>query len=281
MRPTRLAAMTIAFVGLTAVASSLTSAAPTLVELFTSEGCNSCPPADTYVHELTTRTTPKSDENIFITCHVDYWDYLGWKDPYGLAFATKRQRDYATAMKQRRFKRAGVYTPQIIVAGRTAFVGSDRKTGNATLDSSRRGTAAPLEVKLLQDGHLITASVDLPALPEGVSVIGVLVEDGLSSVVTAGENEGRTLKHDRVARAVGTGVVEEGKARIPISSPNDVVQKNASIVVFVQAKLMGDILAVGTTKLESEPAPENEPATAPGDSDKPASGETDSGPGTA
>ena len=117
MRPFHLVSL------LTLAATSITlmtrtsSASPTLVELFTSEGCSSCPPADEYLHDLTATRDAQSGDYIFIEWHVDYWDYLGWKDPFASPAASQRQRDYAGAMKDRNIDRAGVYTPQMIVAG--------------------------------------------------------------------------------------------------------------------------------------------------------------------
>ncbi len=231
-------------------------ATPTLVELFTSEGCNSCPQAEAYFNELANGVQPPGDENILIAWHVDYWDYLGWKDPYGLALASQRQRNYATAMQKRggsEAGRPGVYTPQIIVAGRRAFVGSDRRTGAFALTPRQRGGSQPLAIKIASDDDRFTITTNLPDLPAGAVVMGVLVEDGLASSVTAGENRGRTLKHERVARAAANGEIVNGTATIRLTVPGGVMRENASVVVFAQAPDMGPILAVGTTPLTSEP----------------------------
>lgn len=232
-------------------------AGPTLVELFTSEGCNSCPPADEYLRELAATKQDPGNENILIAWHVDYWDRLGWMDPYGLAMASKRQRDYAAAMERRGGAgRPGVYTPQMIVGGRSAFVGSDRRAGAIALGPRQRGGAKPLQIASEIEGSHITLKTTLPRLPEGATVMGVLVEDGLTSAITAGENEGRTLTHDRVARSAATGEVADGVAAIELAIPEDVKRENASVVVFAQAREFGAILAVGTSPL---PATSGEP----------------------
>lgn len=232
-------------------------AQPTLVELFTSEGCNSCPPADAYMRELAATKQDAGNENILIAWHVDYWDRLGWKDPYGLAMASQRQRDYAAAMERRGGAgRPGVYTPQMIVGGRRAFVGSDKRAGAVALGPRQRGAAEPLQIAMETRGNGVTLTTTLPRLPEGTTVMGVLVEDELTSVITAGENQGRTLTHDRVARSAATGEVANGVATIDLVVPEGVVRENASVVVFAQAHEFGAILAVGTAPV---PAVSGEP----------------------
>src|SRR5258707_8836135 len=104
-------------VGLAAIGSaSAAETSPVVVELFTSQGCSSCPPADSLLGELSKRS-----DVLALGFHVDYWDYIGWKDPYASKLATKRQHDYAAALRLHM-----VYTPQMVVDGRTDVVGSER-----------------------------------------------------------------------------------------------------------------------------------------------------------
>ena len=99
--------------------------APVVVELFTSQGCNTCPPADAYLGELAKRR-----DVVALSLHVDYWDYIGWKDPYAIAVATERQRAYAS-----QFGKGFVYTPQMVVDGAAEAVGSHRSTVSDEIDA--------------------------------------------------------------------------------------------------------------------------------------------------
>ncbi|MEM1183647.1 MAG: DUF1223 domain-containing protein [Planctomycetota bacterium] len=226
------------------------TAAPILVELFTSEGCHSCPPADVYLSELAKRPDATTGELVLISWHVDYWDHLGWEEPYGLAFASDRQRRYAAAMKRRGTRGAGVYTPQMVIDGQVAIVGHDRRNGAGAIEWAGKGNTKSLNVKAVSiDGELnITAR--LPEVSRPVRVIAVVVEDGLESKITAGENRGKTLKHDRVVRAVGEAQVVNGIGLAKLRVPEDVSAENASVVMFVQAGY-GDVLALGSVALET------------------------------
>lgn len=227
---------------------------PVLVELFTSEGCNSCPPADAFLHDLTQSPPARSGELILIAWHVDYWDHLGWRDPFGLPSASVRQRQFDQAMQQRGVPGAGIYTPQMIINGQQALVGSNRNAGREAINKAARADIATLQLAVKPDDDKITITTKLPTLPAGVTVVGVLVEDDLRSAVKAGENRGHTLRHDRVARAVAEGKIADGVATIELRQPAGVVAANASLVVFAQAADTGPILAVGAAPLADEPS---------------------------
>jgi hypothetical protein len=185
-------------IGLTAVsrASDATDIEPTpvIVELFTSEGCSSCPPADAVLIDLLTDQPINGARIIGLSEHVDYWDRQGWKDPFSDHLFTQRQTAYATASGS-----SDVYTPQMFVDGGTPFVGSDR--GEA-LTAIRRAIAQPKRPIGLKLATATSYVVSMPAGREtaNATVWLAIVEDGLSSKVTGGENSGRALRHAAVTR---------------------------------------------------------------------------------
>jgi hypothetical protein len=192
---------------LIAPATTPGSPSPTVViaELFTSEGCSSCPPADTLVRQLAEAQPFDGAHLIALEEHVDYWDRLGWRDPFSSPQFTSRQTEY----NDRVFRSDAVYTPQLVVDGVRECVGSDRSAIRAIVaDSIRRPRAAVKVQSVAVASHLsVTVSVDVPAAVErrGVADVFVLVaERGLVSVVRHGENGGRTLIHGAVARSLAS-----------------------------------------------------------------------------
>jgi hypothetical protein len=159
---------------------------PPVVELYTSEGCDSCPPADRWLSKL------KADPSVVaLAFHVDYWDRLGWKDRFASAAFTARQAEQQ-ASNGARFS----YTPQVVVDGQ------DRKDwpGIATSLAADR-PAAPVEVLLARDGDRVTATVAATARsPKRLAAYWAVTEQGHSTAVKAGENRGVTLQHDFVVR---------------------------------------------------------------------------------
>lgn len=210
---------------------------PVVVELFTSEGCSSCPPAEKLINELAA-ANPSDSTVYFLVYHVDYWDRLGWKDRFSRAEFSERQRAYASALESDR-----VYTPQTVVNGRLGFVGSDRKRTEGSIQTAKTrkpsmyvGGIAPMwkPGETIRIRAKATAAPDL-ALPEGLRLCVALVEDGLKTEVKDGENKGRTLEHARVVRAFGSAVAgKDGDAEVELTAPSDVVPERCSMVVFAQ-----------------------------------------------
>lgn len=225
-------------------AKSGTSTVP-LLELYTSEGCSSCPPADKWLSNL------KSDANqlIPLAFHVDYWDYIGWKDKFSSAEYTARQRKLAS------FNNAGfVYTPQFVMNGRD-FKSSDRSQLNSLVESSKKlASRANLSLNAVkQSNGEITLKVDAQAVkPSDIrhsDIFVAIYENKLSSKVNAGENSGRELKHDYVVR--------EFFGAYQINNQNEFSKsftlkpelknrgyqfENMGAVVFVQNNQSGEIL---------------------------------------
>ncbi len=209
--------------------SAAAHAAPAVVELFTSEGCSSCPPAEAYIGELTQR-----GDVLALTYHVDYWDDLGWRDRFALPSAVQRQRAYAKNLGL-----SSVYTPQAIIDGHQNFVGSDRFSIGKALAQPRNGAAIDLS---LQQGEL---RVGLPAqqgVPES-EVLLVAYQRTAVSPVARGENAGRTLREFNVVRELRTlgrwqGLKQEYRWRISSLPPE---ATDAAVVVqgLGQAPIIG------------------------------------------
>jgi hypothetical protein len=173
---------------------------PVLVELFTSEGCSSCPPADQLLAALQREQPIGGAEIIPLGLHVDYWDQLGWKDPFSSASSTERQQQYS-----RIFGRDRVYTPQMVVDGQAEFVGTDRSAVERAVTAAAGRPHLPLHVTVRATAESVRLVIDLPAAPAGsepVQVVAALTESGVTSSVRRGENRGRTLQHVAVARKV-------------------------------------------------------------------------------
>ena len=201
----------LAAAGASAPAPATREAAPrvgVLVELFTSEGCSSCPPADAVLARLLREQPVDGAEIIPLSLHVDYWNRLGWKDPYSAkAFSTRQQR-YAKV-----FGEDKLYTPQIVVDGREESVGSEESAVRRLVGGAAARPHLPVKVTARAVGRSLTISIDLPPAPGGgdtVDVFVALTEDDLSSAVKRGENVGRTLSHVAVVRALQTlGTLEK------------------------------------------------------------------------
>jgi hypothetical protein len=224
-----------------------------VVELFTSEGCSSCPPADELLGKLVANSrakdAPESARRVYaLAFHVDYWDRLGWRDRFSNAAFSERQRQYASAAKSDR-----IYTPQMIVNGTTEFVGSDAGAAKRAI-AEAQSHAADVEVKLSRtvsnpdNAYAVAYDIDdVSRLPEGAVLNVALVERGLETAVKNGENGGRTLKHDNVARWFTTVAPKKHDVvHIPLS--DDLRRENASIVAYVQQKGPGRVL--GATALD-------------------------------
>jgi hypothetical protein len=224
-----------------------------VVELFTSEGCSSCPPADVLLRELAKRQA--AGEAIYLLgYHVDYWNRLGWKDPFTLAGATQRQSRYAD-----RLGLDQIYTPQAIVNGTTEFVGSNRGKLTAAVSDALAGSPTQtltLATKTKTDpkaGEMITIEYSY----EGVSgpetsdqLLLALVQRSGESKVSRGENAGRTLKHTAIVRQLVTLPLKNSAAgTATIDLPQKLDPRELELVGFVQNGETGRITAAAKTDL--------------------------------
>lgn len=202
---------------------------PVIVELFTSEGCSSCPPADAVLAELE-KTQPVANAQIIaLGEHVDYWNYLGWSDPYSDANFSRRQQDYAQTLK------ATVYTPQMVVDGHVEFIGSNLKQATEAIAKATRAPKAKLQITQLNPDQIKVTATDLPkaAASEKLALMLAITETNLSTNVARGENAGRKLQHSTVVRqlsVIGAAPTAETKLRFEATWRRE----NLRIVAFLQ-----------------------------------------------
>src|SRR5262245_25901355 len=180
------------------------AATPIVVELFTSEGCSSCPPADALLQKLLDAQPIAGAEVVALGEHVDYWDRLGWKDRFSSAALTKRQQQYAD-----RFNLPSIYTPQVVVDGRSELVGSDGDAARRTIARARQTPHGVLRIAIeSRAASVVAVAIDVADLPasrgDRADIIVAITEDGLRSNVTRGENHGRVLAHAAVVRSLAT-----------------------------------------------------------------------------
>lgn len=238
--------------------ASVASRAPTpvLVELFTSEGCSSCPPADRLLTELQAAQPITGARIVALGEHVDYWDNLGWPDRFSSAAFTERQSEF----QRRVFGSGTVYTPQIVVDGVLEAIGSDPSAVRRAIRKAADAPKAKLEVTASPPSAKrvipVTVRVDLAALAahEASDVLLAVVEDGLSTAVARGENRGRTLSHSAVVRSLDVvGSLAAGRrslqidTRVPLGT--DWNLHNVRLVAFVQERASRRIRGVGTTAI--------------------------------
>ena len=170
---------------------------PVLVELFTSEGCSDCPPADALLAELDAKQFVPGAEAIVLSEHVTYWDHQGWRDPFSLEAMTQRQEEYV-----RRFALDSAYTPQMVVDGTSQFVGSN---GRALLAAVNKAAAKPKAHLAIENARWDQGNVRFAVRGEkanGTKIIAVLAADATHSEVAHGENAGRKLNHTAVVRVI-------------------------------------------------------------------------------
>jgi hypothetical protein len=237
---------------------------PVLVELFTSEGCSSCPPADELLAALQ-KQQPVSQANIIVLEeHVDYWDRLGWRDRFSSAQFTQRQNAYAP-----RLRFDDPYTPQMVVDGKIQFVGSDSAKAIASITQASRD--AKIDLSITQptiDGRQLVGSVSSVSNKADLShgdLYAVLVDSSASTEVRAGENGGRHLEHVNVARTferIGSLQELAGKAvSFRLDLPPGDHSEDMRLVVFAQSPDQGPIR--GIVETESLPSGTRTFASAP------------------
>jgi hypothetical protein len=222
---------------------------PVVVELFTSEGCSSCPPADTLLSRIEESPPDPGIEIIALGEHVDYWDQLGWRDRFSSPLFSSRQQDYGRA-----FRLENIYTPQMVVNGQVEFLGSDNGRAVREIRKAAQGLRATVELSMLAVG---TARLKVEHLPPGTRQADMLLaitEMGLETDVQHGENSGRRLRHANVVRSlVSLGVLDTGKAgaysaETRFNLKPEWRRENVKLVLLVQDRATRRILGAATMR---------------------------------
>jgi hypothetical protein len=229
-----------ALLGATLAVAPATAGTPVLVELFTSEGCSSCPPADRLLASLAAGQSVPGALVVPLSLHVDYWNRLGWKDAFSSPRYTERQGAYSA-----HFGGPGrVYTPQMVVDGRIEFVGSDERAARRAIEAAAREPNAFVRVVPLAAGDV---HVTVAGAAARADVYLAVVEDGLASDVTRRENAGKELAHAAVARdlrAIGsTDATGRYDATVPVP-PGDGARR---AFAFAQEPGAGRVLGVSVS----------------------------------
>jgi hypothetical protein len=214
-----------------------------VVELFTAEGCSSCPPADELLGRLSKQTFPDGLEVIPLGLHVDYWNAQGWRDRFSSADYTERQERYA-----QRFHLPDVYTPQMVIEGSVAVTGNDVPAVlHAVSEAAQRPQLTEVQLSTSEGGLKVTVK---SGQSNAATVMLALTEDNVTSKVNAGENSGRELHHSAVVRKLQTlGRLREGnfETAVRLSIAKDWKREDMRVVVFVQDSSRGEISGAATT----------------------------------
>lgn len=205
---------------------------PVVVELYTSQGCSSCPPADAILAELADR-----EDVIALAFHVDYWDYIGWKDNFASPAYSQRQRNYARVAGAR-----SVYTPQMIVGGQDHVIGT-KPMKLAEAIEAQKDRSTPVSMRLTRDGDIVRIRANSDArLSAGATVRVATYSDKETVAIKRGENAGRTLSYHNIVRGL-TDVSEwdgNGEFRASVKVPG-----GGPVVVLIQEGHHGPMLAAG------------------------------------
>ncbi len=228
-----------------------------MVELFTSEGCSSCPPADDVLTRLISTQPIPGVTVVGLGEHVNYWDRLGWRDPFSSAGLTDRQSQYGTKV----FRTGSIYTPQMVIDGRLEGIGSDFGAIRRAVLEAAKAPKASITVSAHREGEGIRIDLQIDAATnlartEPADVMLAITEDRLVTEVRSGENHGRTLRHAAVVRSlmtVGELMPEDRTFTRVVSSvlARDWKSENLRLVGFAQERHSRRIVGVGAVALEA------------------------------
>jgi hypothetical protein len=210
---------------------------PVVVELFTSQGCSSCPAADAMIHDIANDPALRG-RVIPLAFHVDYWDSLGWRDPFSSAEWTQRQARYARTMHL-----SSAYTPQAVVNGTREFVGSNRSALSAALEKASNEKRGEITLTARRDGNSLIAAIHA-TVPAKDDLMLAIVEDGVITKIEHGENAGRTITNDAIVRRL-IRVTGQPTTTVPLNS----AWRNLSAIAFAQDRATLAIGAAATAQV--------------------------------
>jgi len=228
-----------------------------VAELFTSEGCSSCPPADEVLSRLALEPLIPGVQVLALGEHVDYWDRLGWKDPFSSPAFTERQSRYHTQV----FRGSSVYTPQIVVDGQFEGIGSDLAAVKRAIVRSAHAPKATVAVswtRLDADHGTATVHIDVPSeviLRERADVMVAVTQNRLTTDVRRGENRGRQLTHSAVVHSLTTlgtfsSTAGSFSSRMVVPVAPEWRQSDIRIVAFLQEREGRRIVGAGATRID-------------------------------
>ncbi|TKC59112.1 DUF1223 domain-containing protein [Pedobacter hiemivivus] len=208
-----------------------------VLELFTSEGCSSCPPADDLMARLQQEAAGKAI--YLLAYHVDYWDRQGWKDTFSNAAYSERQRQYGEWLNKPQ-----IYTPQVIVNGKAEFIGSEESTArHAIAKQLNTHSSVELSIQAKQENNHLNVLYKVVGAPKGSALVIAVVQKTAHSKVTRGENAGRSLAHVQIVRKLQIqSLNSKGMGTVSVALPQDFDTQNFEILGMVQNINTGEIL---------------------------------------
>ncbi len=220
-----------------------------VLELFTSQGCSSCPPADRLLNQILDQAEAEKSPVYGLSFHVDYWNYIGWEDPYSSKEWSKRQRNYAQVTGDRR-----VYTPQLMVNGKDGLVGSDKENAYRAIEKALNTPAEvqlDIQVEAQKEQHQLIVNYLVEGDWKDRLLNLAIVQEEAENYVKRGENATKTLYHMNVVRAMTTTSIVEANGSIEITIPEELSWEQVKLISYVQHPQTYHITGVARVSLES------------------------------
>ena len=215
-----------------------------VLELFTSEGCSSCPPADNFLARV---QKDAGDKPVYLlSYHVDYWNRLGWKDVFSNAKFSARQYEYSHRLEEQ------VYTPQVIINGKSGYVGSDEKSvNNAVANALKEQTSTSLKINGQQQAGHLDIEYEVKGNTGNNQLVIAVVQKHALSQVKRGENEGRTLSHAQIVHSLYQFDLKQLKGAVNVVLPKEFNSHDWEVIALVQQEHTGLIMAANRVAIAS------------------------------
>jgi hypothetical protein len=211
-----------------------------VAELFTSQGCNTCPAADKVLGEVIADAKKNNKPVFALSFHVDYWNRLGWKDPFSKFAFSKRQNNYASALGEKT-----VYTPQIFINGKTALTGSDKNKISTQIEKEIN-TPAPVNLNIfnsaMSTADTLVLNYTSSKADKNFSLVVVIVQKTATTKIGKGENGGKTLVNENIVRVFEIFSLGTAKGTVKVPVNNLLLNKSVSLIAYVQQKQSKKIL---------------------------------------